>query len=318
MEEFSQPELTKQSRPPSNNIRFIISGILLVISLAMLGVLYYNLRLAAAPLSDQTGVRGLVAVEHLTKPYSVVHFYRLSDAKEQTVTGTFRYQFTAPDEVIVFGYNKETPREQMAFIMDDQKIRLKKLAGLPGPIATIIESPSKAYLLLEGTSNSTKRLYQCVLLRTTDDFSSCRTIDDIMKDEPTSSTTLRGVFWNANKNSELIIRQKDDDILKTWSYLPGSKERYTTTTTPELAPIKRNADLFYTIKRYGPIVLTQEKNNKKKHTFLLSPSKKLLELANGQLLALDGQKSYLINPEKRTYSEFVPLPPTQERAVTVF
>ena len=317
MEELSYPTPQKQSHA-RNNIRFIISGILLTVCLVMLVFLYYNLRLTNVPLSEQSQPRGLIAVESLTKPYSVLSFFRQSDAKEQTVTGTFRYQFTAPDEVIVFGYSKETPREQMAFIMDDQKIRIKKINGLPGPITSIVESPSKAYLLLEGNSNLTKRSYQCVVLRTTDDFSSCQTIDDIMKDEPTTSSTLRGVFWNANKNSELIIRQKDGDTLKTWAYLPGSKQRHTPTTTVEMAPLKRNANLLYTIRRYGPLAIVQEKNSKKRYMFLLSSSKKILELANGRLLALGERQSFIINPEKRIYSEFVLLPPSQERTVMVF
>ncbi len=307
MEDVSLTEVKNTHR----QVRFIFIGVLIILSCALLITIYTQLRLHPIPLTDQKTGRGLITVENLDQKNPSLSFYRLRDAQVQVVTGTFRYVFTQPHEALVYGYTPDKPREQHLFILDDEKIRIKNINKLPGIITQLNASPNLLYLLVSGINSTSQQPYVCVVGRTLENFESCRLITSI-----TSSTIPLQAFWNSSKNAELVIGESTTSSPHTWLYYPSSQKLELSTTTPP-GPTENIPPLLYTLHRIGPLVIATEQITHRRHIFLTS-ALQLLQLANGLLVGLTDQQSFIIDPDRRTISNFAPLPPRETRAVSVY
>ncbi len=262
-------------------------------------------------LGSEPRVLGLMIVDDLSVPLRRLRIFRISDKKEQVVTGTFSYQFTSPDEAIIFGSPENNFSKQVLFLINPISARLVDISRLPGPIYQILPSPNFRYYLIQGLTNSQKP-YTCVLAKSMTTTERCIFLEEKIKNlAGATSSSAAFAFWNSDRQAELII-----PLTTTSQAILHPSEQKLLTTSTLIQPKQRGQEVPYTIKRWSSIARVTPRQGK--NIWLHIPTSwALLQLDNGFLLGVDTKQSYLINPLEHTFTPFVHLPPQTQRIIAV-
>lgn len=295
-----------------------LGGMLIVVVIGW-EITLRTLRLQPVPLANLTinspRVLGLFMVEDRTQLPARLRIFRVSDGKEQTVTGTFSYLFTTPDEAIVYGSPDKDLKKQTLFIINPFKAHFVDLARLPGRLVVVDPSPNFRFLALRGLT-ATGTAFTCMLPKNSLTTKDCFFLNEaVRKQSGFASNSLVEAFWNTNRQAEYVIPLIRSSSSERYAvFHPTNREILVTTTPLNVAPIA--PIIPFSVKSWGALHRFVSREGKAYYA-AFDTDWQLLQFANGYILGLDAKQAYLIDPATRRYAIIAPLPPEAQRVILI-
>lgn len=294
----------------------LFSGFFLVVIL-LIGIVTVSMatRLTSSPLHkislERLRVSSLVAVEDRSQTPHRFIIFRLSDGKQQIVTGKFSYVFTTPDELIVYGV-PAGERNSVMFVINPLKARVVDISGLNGEIVRVDPSPNHRFIALK-TRSSAGPTSVCVMSKNAVTVQGCIDMGSLSsRFDGFVSTSLETAFWNPDKQSVYVIPLKYGKNAKNILFYPSSGLSESTSTlfalpmpAPKPSYAVNGAFYWYRLLRADGKV------------FWVTLPKRLdiRPLSNGLVIGTDARNAYVIDPETRRFSFLGELPPYGQRLI---
>lgn len=307
----------------SRQKNIVLGSVVILVLAGVLGRLQYQkyFSIQDVPPSQQQWSEppGLFVVPHKEDKVDYFTFFRMSDGREDHVSGTWKYNFFYPTQLALFGSYPDKESQQNLYFMTDVGANIRNIAKLPGEVVSIEQNPEGTYLLIRGlkpqkVATEQPEFYSCIAEKLEAVIQTCRMVDtEIIPKKYFSKDMGYSIYWDKSEKRRLIIEELFNKQ-QMFTFDPWEKQAVLVTSADEAKTIRdKNKALEdktpkeYTLDRNGYIATFTAKNGKKTR-FLLAKNDPILWVSKKQFVFIHNKKVSVVDIEKRVRSELFTLP----------